>query len=120
MLLSNGSSPKRWGVRLPTTSRREFLDWCKFDVTDTHTWKQTADVFSSLRDLGEKPMVGSHARTILELPDTGDLTASAIKAAYKTATKKAHPDLGGTAEQMTRLSGAKDTSCYTSLTNQKC
>ena len=92
----------------PTTSRREFLDWCKFDVTDTHTWKQTADVFSSLRDFGEQRMVGSHARSILELPAAGDLTASAIKAAYKAAAKKAHPDLGGTAEQMTRLTEAKE------------
>ena len=53
-------------------------------------------------------MVSRHARNILELPTTANLTASAIKAAYKAAAKKAHPDLGGTAEQIQRLAEAKE------------
>ena len=47
-------------------------------------------------------------RRLLDLPAEGVLTARLIKAAYKQAARKSHPDVGGSAERMIQLNQARD------------
>jgi hypothetical protein len=94
----------------PTTGcRRDFLDWCGFSVIERdqgqkarQAWRDVAQTVSG------KPTSTPLDRKVLDLPEQGELTSASIKAAYKAAAKKAHPDLGGSAEQMTRLNEAKE------------
>ena len=47
-------------------------------------------------------------RTVLGLPIGGSLEISQIKAAYRKAAKKAHPDAGGTQERFLQIKEAHD------------
>jgi len=48
------------------------------------------------------------ARTLLELPPRKKLTVDEIQSAWKKAIKPAHPDHGGTAEQVQAINDARD------------
>lgn len=91
-----------------TTSCREFLDWCGYTIHQSELKRKTNQWWSDFgQTMSGKPST-SNDRRMLDLPIAGELTAQAVKAAYKAATKKAHPDLGGTAELMTRINEAKE------------
>ncbi|KZR91853.1 hypothetical protein MITS9509_01774 [Synechococcus sp. MIT S9509] len=105
-----------WGVALrlatlegdPPQDTAECLAWCGFAVHQSEQARNTAQWWSELTDrMAGRP--GSEAdRRLLGLPAEGNLTVQTIKAAYKLTARKAHPDLGGTAEQMTQIIQAKD------------
>ena len=97
----------------PTTGcRRDFLDWCGFTVIEKDQGQKASKAWEGFTDQllnhlhGKLPTTDD--REVLDLPEQGELTATTIKAAYKAAAKKVHPDLGGTDEQMARLTEAKD------------
>ena len=104
-----------WGtaIRLATLDGEppqdiaKFLDWCGYAVHQSEQERKTNQWWSDFgRTMTGKPSTTSD-RNVLDLPTEGELTAQAIKSAYKAAAKKAHPDLGGTAELMTRINEAK-------------
>lgn len=47
-------------------------------------------------------------RSLLNLPELGSLELAQIKAAYRKAAKKAHPDAGGSQEMFIRIKEAYD------------
>lgn len=47
-------------------------------------------------------------RTVLQLMPTASYTADQIRERYRTLAKKAHPDAGGSAAEMARLTAARD------------
>jgi hypothetical protein len=51
---------------------------------------------------------GQEHRELLKLPLEGELLPSEINAAFRRLAKKAHPDAGGTNEEYTRISEARD------------
>lgn len=92
----------------PPQNIARFLDWCGYAVHQSEQQRRTDQWWSDFgRTMTGKPSTTSD-RNVLDLPIEGELTAQAIKAAYKAAAKKAHPDLGGTAELMTRINEAKE------------
>ncbi len=52
---------------------------------------------------------GSHWREILKLPPSKRVTPNEVENAYKRLVMKAHPDTGGSHEQMAKLNSARDT-----------
>lgn len=89
-----------------TDSGNSFLAWCQFFVTDA-SYRRTARGRTNLADLFQGRTSANDARRHLGLPEGVELTKKAISDAYKSLAKKVHPDMGGTAKQMTRLTEAK-------------
>ncbi len=96
-----------WGaaIRLATLEGEppqyifDFLDWC--GIEGEQWW-------SNLNRVKAGKLSAKSDRTLLGLPTEGNLTKQAIKAAYNAAAKKAHPDLGGSAELMIRINDARE------------
>ena len=85
-----------------------FLDWCGYSVHQSEQERKTNQWWSEFaRTMTGKPSTTSD-RQMLDLPEQGELTAAAVKSAFKTLARKHHPDAGGDAQQFQRIAEAKD------------
>lgn len=85
-----------------------FLDWCGYSVHQSEQERQANQRWSEFaRTMSGKPSVTSD-RQVLDLPEQGELTAAAIKSAFKSLARKHHPDAGGDAVKFQRIAEAKD------------
>ena len=91
----------------PPQDTDEFLAWCGLAMNRSGQSRRTAQWWSDFTDRMAGRPGNDVDRRLLDLPSEGMLTARLIRAAYKQAAKQAHPDVGGSAEQMTRLNQAK-------------
>ena len=91
----------------PPTTGGAFLEWGHVETYKKHASRLDSGAFG-MGDLFANRMSENDARGILKLPTGVALTSKAISDAFKSLAKKAHPDMGGTAEQMDRLSKAKE------------
>ena len=98
----------RKSVRILTTGG-PFAEWCGLNTYADHQERKKASRWDDIGGiLREEQWTTEGARIALGLPKHGtDLTTKAINDAFKSLAKQHHPDLGGTAEQMTRINEAK-------------
>jgi hypothetical protein len=104
-----------WGVAVrlaqlegePPQDTDDFLAWCGLTVHQREHERRSNQWWTDFtRSLAGTPSTCLD-RSLLDLPAEGSLTTQAIKSAYRAAAKKAHPDLGGSAKQMTQINEAK-------------
>ena len=91
----------------PPQDTDDFLAWCGIGMIGSEQSRRPAQWWSDFTDRMAGRPGNDVDRRLLDLPSEGMLTARLIRAAYKQAAKQAHPDVGGSAEQMTRLNQAK-------------
>ena len=91
----------------PPQDTDDLLAWCGYVAHRSEQSRGTAQWWSDFTDRMAGRPGNDVDRRLLDLPSGVMLTARRIRAAYKEAAKKAHPDVGGTAEQMTQLNQAK-------------
>ncbi len=105
-----------WGVvlRLPTLEgdppqdTADCLAWCGYACHDRGRARSASQWWSDHADRMAGRPGRELDRRLLGLPAEGRITVEAVKAAYKAAAREAHPDLGGSAEQMTAIIQAKE------------
>jgi hypothetical protein len=92
----------------PPEGTAEFLDWCGYSVHQSHSERKATRHWENfLRSMKGEPGVADDRRT-LNLPPEAELTRKGVNDAYRALARKHHPDVGGTAEQMHRLTEARD------------
>ena len=92
----------------PPQDTDEFLAWCGLAMNRSGQSRRKAQWWSDFTDRMAGRPGNEVDRRLLDLPTEGLLTARLIKAAYKQAARKSHPDLGGSAERMIQLNQARD------------
>ena len=92
----------------PPQDMAAFLDWCGYSVHQSESERKANQWWSEFaRTMSGKPSTTSD-RQVLDLPEQGELTAAAIKSAFKTLARKHHPDAGGDAQKFQRIAEAKE------------
>lgn len=90
-----------------------FYSWCQLEAyaaRDRYS-KPSAGKHSPtswLSDLMAGRMDATHARVLLQLPETGPLDPAAIRTAYRSHARQHHPDNGGDRQRFERLTAARD------------
>ena len=92
----------------PPQDTDELLAWCGFAMNRFRQSQSTAQWWTDFTDRMAGRPGNEVDRRLLDLPAEGVLTARLIKAAYKQAARKSHPDVGGSAERMIQLNQARD------------
>lgn len=104
--------PLYWGIAIrladlpgePPADKVQLLQWAHYQVGKQGMGAAMAGGFA---DTIRGHMPPSEAAEILGLPIYG-LTRKGVNDAYRALARKHHPDVGGTAEQMHRLTEARD------------
>ena len=86
----------------------KFLEWIQYSVHDNYRERQSARRASDVLSGFGFGTSESDARRVLGLPLEIELTRAGIKKAWIQAAQKAHPDKGGTNEEMHAIEEAKN------------